>query len=184
MKTPGKCFQKDDMEMLLPQIAEADMRVFATPLYFDDMAAPLKGLWDRLVPLGSPSIELRDGHSRHPLRNGRGMGKNVLVSTCGFWEMDNVDPLLAHMRAFCGDIGWDFAGALLRPRGPTFKAMADRGAPVNDILQAAKDAGRQLVVNGAMQPQTLAAVGRPLMSLENFAKRANQTPRQEHAADD
>jgi len=182
MKTPGKCFQKDDMEMLLPKLAEADIRVFATPVYFDGMAAPLKGLWDRMMPLGDFSIELRDGHCRHPLRSGKVGGKLVLISTCGFWEMDNFDPLLVHMRAICKNLGWDFAGALLRPHGPAFKAMADRGAPVNDILQAAKDAGRQLVAGGVMLPQTLAAVGRPLMSLEDFVMRANQARVQEHAA--
>ena len=40
MKTPGKCFQKDDMEMLLPQLAAAGIWVFATPVYFDGMTAP------------------------------------------------------------------------------------------------------------------------------------------------
>ena len=28
----GKCFQKDDMEMLLPKLTEADIQVFATGL--------------------------------------------------------------------------------------------------------------------------------------------------------
>jgi ABC-type transporter Mla subunit MlaD len=86
------------------------------------------------------------------------------------------------MKAICKNMGWDFAGALLRPHGPVFKTMADRGTPVNDILQAAKDAGRQLVTDGAILPQTLATIGRPLMSLEDFIKRANQ--RQEHTAKD
>jgi len=180
MKTPGKCFQNDDMQMLLPQLAAADVWVFATPVYFDGMAAPLKGLWDRMMPLGRPSIELRDGHSRHPIRGGKVGGKIVLVSTCGFWEMDNFDPLLVHMKAICKNLNWEFAGALLRPHGPAFKAMAEKGVPVNDILQAAKDAGRQLVSGGSIPPQTLATVGRPLMPLEEFIKRASQ--RQEHAA--
>ena len=33
LKTPGKCFQEDDMEMLLPKLAEADIQVFATCVY-------------------------------------------------------------------------------------------------------------------------------------------------------
>jgi hypothetical protein len=94
--------------------------------------------------------------------------------------MDNFDPLLVHMRAICKNLNWEFAGALLRPHGPAFKAMADKGAPVNDILRAAKDAGRQLISGDSILPQTLATIGRPLMSLEDYIKRANQ--RQEHAA--
>jgi hypothetical protein len=52
--------------------------------------------------------------------------------------------------------------------------MAARGAPVNDILQAAMDAGHQLVVEGAMSRQSLATVSRPLISLEDYIKGANQ----------
>jgi multimeric flavodoxin WrbA len=31
LKTPGKCLHKDDMKMLYPKFAEADVVVFATP---------------------------------------------------------------------------------------------------------------------------------------------------------
>ncbi|HUI70872.1 MAG TPA: flavodoxin family protein [Spirochaetia bacterium] len=174
MKTPGKCFQKDDMQVLLPQLAEADVQVFATPVYVDGMAAPLKNLLDRMVPLGCPSFELRDGHCRHPLRDPKKGVKVVLVSTCGFWELDNFDPLLAHLRAFCRNFDREFAGALLRPHGPVFKAMAEKGAPLSDVIQAAKDAGRQLAADGAMRSETLAVVSRPLISLEDYLRGANQ----------
>lgn len=183
-KTPGKCFQRDDMEMLLPLLSDADIRVFATPLYLDGMAAPLKNLLDRIIPLGCPSFELRDGHSRHPTRNGKVGGKVVLVSTCGFWEIDNFDPLVAHMRAVCKNFGWEFAGALLRPHGPMCKVMAGRGAPVNDIFQAAKDAGHQLVAEGAMSRQSLATVSRPLIPLEDYIKGANQGAKLKQAVAD
>ena len=48
-KTPGKCFQKDDMQMLYPKIREADVLVLATPVYVDAMSGPMKGLLDRLL---------------------------------------------------------------------------------------------------------------------------------------
>lgn len=173
-KTPGKCFQKDDMEMLLPELAGADIQVFATPVYVDGMAGPLKNLFDRMIPLASPSIELRDGHCRHPLRKGNNAGQVVLVSNCGFWEMDNFDPLLAHIKAICRNMNREFAGALLRPHGPVLKAMASQGAPVNDIFEAAKKAALQLVREGEMSSQTLANVSRPLMSLEAYLQRVNK----------
>ena len=33
-KTPGKCIHKDDMEELLHKISQADIMVYATPLYY------------------------------------------------------------------------------------------------------------------------------------------------------
>ncbi|MCX6348216.1 MAG: flavodoxin family protein [Candidatus Aureabacteria bacterium] len=179
LKTPGKCFQKDDMQMLLPKLAGADVYVFATPVYVDGMTGPLKNLLDRIVPLGQPFFELRDGHCRHPGRAAGGAaGKVVLVSTCGFWEMDNFDPLLAHMKAICRNLNREFAGALLRPHGPALNKMAASGAPVNDIFEAAETAGRQLVQEGRLSSQSLATVSRTLLPLEAYVQAVNQNFRQ------
>jgi len=174
VKTPGECFQKDDMQMLYPKLREADIWVFATPVYVDGISGPMKNLLDRVLPLVQPFFELRDGHCRHPLREGTKSGKIVLVSNCGFWEMDNFDPLLVHIKAACKNGSREFAGALLRPHGPALRAMMEMGMPVDDILEAAKKAGRQLVEDGGMSPETLNVVSRELMPLEAYAQTVNQ----------
>lgn len=173
-KTPSECFQKDDMQMLLPKFSQADLWVFATPLYVDGMSGHLKHLLDRLIPLLEPFLELRDGHSRHPLRKGVKRGRVVLVSNCGLWEPDNFDPLVAHIEAACKNMDREFAGAVLRPNGPILKAMAEMGAPADDVYEAAKNAGFQLVENGKMKQETLKVIGRELIPLEMFIESANQ----------
>jgi multimeric flavodoxin WrbA len=174
VNTPGTCYQKDDMEMLLPKLADADIWVFATPVYVDGMPGPLKNLLDRAIPLVQPFFELRDGHCRHPLREEVKHGKLVLVASCGFWEMDNFDPLLVHIRAMCRNMNREFAGALLRPHGHALKRMLKKGEPVNDILDAARLAGRQLIQEGDMSIQTVAAVSRPLIPLDTLIQTTNQ----------
>lgn len=173
-KTPSKCFQKDDMQMLLPRLSQADLWVFATPLYVDGMSGPMKNLLDRLIPLLEPFLELRDGHSRHPLRKGVKRGKLVLVSNCGLWESGNFEPLVAHVEAACKNLDREFAGALLRPNGPILAAMAEMGAPADDVLEAAKNAGRQMVKEGKMQPEHLEIIGRELIPHEMFIEGANE----------
>jgi multimeric flavodoxin WrbA len=175
VKTPGTCFQKDDMQLLLPKLAEADIWVLATPLYVDGMTGPMKNLVDRVLPLVEPFFELRDGHCRHPARRDTTHGKIVLVSNCGFWEMDNFDPLVTHVRAMCKNAGMEFAGALLRPQGPALKAMLDMGAPVNDIFEASREAGRQLVSDGEMSRETLDIVSRELLPLEMYVQVVNES---------
>ena len=177
-KTPGVCFQRDDIDWLLPKFSEADLRVVATPVYVDGIAGPLKNFMDRLIPKLNPMLELRDGHCRHPLRKDFKAGSLVLVSSCGFWEMDNFDPMLAHMKAWSKNANWSFAGALLRPHGPALRAMLDAGAPVRDVLEAAKEAGRQLVTTGEMSSQTLTIISRPLMPLDMYVQAANHKFRQ------
>ena len=98
-QTPGRCFQEDDMQTLLPELAEANVLVLATPLYVDGMTGPLKIVVDRLIPLGDPKIEMREDHCRHPGRSAVTDRKMVLVSNCGFWELDNFDALVGHVKA-------------------------------------------------------------------------------------
>jgi len=175
---PGICIHKDDMQSLYPKLREADVWVFATPVYFDGVSGTMKNLMDRFVPLILPFLELRDGHCAHARREGTKAGKVVLVSNCGFWETDNFDPLLVHMKAFCRTIGREFAGALLRPCGETFKGLLELNRPVQDILEAAEAAGRQLAQEGRMSPETLAGVSREIAPLERFVATSNKICRQ------
>ncbi len=173
-KTPGKCTQNDDMNWLDPKISQADITVFASPVYRDGVTGPMKILMDRTLPKLLPFFEIRDGHTRHPLREAVKRGKIVLVSNCGLWEKDNFDPMIAHIKAYCKNSNAEFAGALLRPHGDALRSMLEMGAPVNDVLEAAKEAGRQLVNDGKMSAETLSTVSRELVPRDMYVQFANR----------
>jgi len=174
LKTPGKCFRKDDMQMLYPKLREADIWVFATPVHWYGVPGPMKNLIDRMVPLLLPFYELHDGHCWQSPRQGTKSGKAVLVSSCGYWEMDSFDQLLAHMRAFCWQASREFAGALLRPHADALMPVMEMGQPVSDIFEAAKHAGHQLVKDGRMSTETLVTISREFMPLEKYIDFCNQ----------
>ena len=174
VKQPDECYQKDDMQMLYPKLQEAEILVFATPVYVDGIVGPLKNLIDRMIPLVEPIFELREGHCRHPSRERVEKGKLVLVSNCGFWELDNFDPLIVHMKAVCKNMSREFAGALLRPHGPALSHMQRQGLPVADIFEAAKEAGRQLVHHGQISAETLRTVSRELLPLDMYVEEINK----------
>ncbi|UCE96592.1 MAG: flavodoxin family protein [Candidatus Bathyarchaeota archaeon] len=174
VKDPGICYQNDDMQMLYPKIKEADVLVFGTPVYVDGISGPMKNLIDRTIPLVEPFFDLRKGHCRHPQREGSKRGKLVLVSNCGFWELDNFDPLVAHMKAMCRNFDRVFAGALLRPHGPAIRPMKRMGLPIDDVFKAAKDAGIQLIQEGKISAEILNIVSRELLPLEVYVKQINK----------
>jgi multimeric flavodoxin WrbA len=161
------------MQMLHPKLREADVWVVATPLYVWGMSGPMKNLMDRIIPLIEPAIELRYGHCTHPIRTDVKTRSIVLVSSCGFWEMDNFQPLLVQMEMLCRIIGLHFAGALLRPHAHVLAPMRQAGMPVEDVLQAAKQAGRQLVESGTVSAETLKMVSRELMPRDVFLQVSN-----------
>ncbi len=166
------------MQTLLDKLAEADVWIFATPVYVDGMTGPLKNLIDRTVPLMSAYFELREGHCRKVMRESAHSGKVALVSSCGFWEMDNFDPLVAHVKAICRNMNREFAGALLRPHSRSIALMADKREAVNDIFAAAREAGKELVLKGTMSSRTLAVVSRTLLPLDAYVQAVNERFRQ------
>jgi multimeric flavodoxin WrbA len=176
-RTPGRCVIEDDMASLLPSLASCDILVLATPVYVDGVTGPMKGFMDRIIPVVSPRFEMREGHCRHPRLDGSAGGSIVLVSNCGFWEMDNFDPLVTHVGAAARNMDREYAGALLRPHGPALAPMLRMGLPVDDVLEAAAEAGRQIVSEGRMRAETLAAVSRPLLALEEYVRLVNQSLR-------
>jgi multimeric flavodoxin WrbA len=178
-KHPGRCFQQDDMNALYPKL-DADIIVFATPLYWFGVSGTMKNMMDRLIPIGLPLLELRNGRSGHPLREDKRVkgGKLVLVSSCGFWEIDNFTPLVMQMKILCQHLDREFAGSLLRPHGPILRTMLNMGTPVSDVLNAAEEAGRQLVREGRMSNLTLQAIGRELIPLEAYIQGSNQAIKQ------
>jgi multimeric flavodoxin WrbA len=179
LKTPGKCFQKDDMQWILPKLGESDIWVLSTPLYVDGMSGQMKNFIDRIIPLAEPFIELRDGHCRHPQRGDRGFrNKMILVSSCGFWEKDNFDALVHHVEAICRNANRAFAGALLRPHAGALKRMLEMGAGVEDVVDAARDAGHQIISDGEISEGLLNTISRDLMSCEDYMNIANDNFRQ------
>ena len=174
LKTPGKCFRKDDMQMVLPKLREADIWIFATPVQSDGVSGPMKNMMDRMMPLALPLVELRDGHCRYRLHEGVKHSKTVLVSSCGNWETDNFDPLVVHIKAFCRTMDGEFAGALLRPHAEALVPMMETGEKLDDVFQAAQDAGRQLGHDGRMSAKTLNIVSRELMPLDKYVQLLNE----------
>ncbi|MBW2367471.1 MAG: flavodoxin family protein [Deltaproteobacteria bacterium] len=185
LKKPGECIIKDDMQWIYPKWGGADICVYATPLYCEGMTSTMKRIIDRESPLSSGLFELYNGYSAHPLRNTVNLSKIVLISNCGFPELENFDALLHQFANYCKRIlkngkPLEFAGALLRPSGPMLMPMKEMGVPVDDIFDAAKEAGRQLVQEGKMSPETLKIVSRDFVpySVEEQHEFANKFIRQ------
>ncbi len=163
-KNPGTCGQRDDMQMLLPKLKEADVIVWASPVYYAGVTGPLKNLMDRQLPL----------HMQGELGSKR--RKIVLVSTCGAWELSMFDPLLIQMKTLYNrpDGSSDFAGALLRPMAEGMKEMVKAGETtlVEGIFRAAREAGRQLINEGKISEELQKEVSRELMPRDAYYKAA------------
>ena len=56
----GKCVIRDDMQQIVPKMEQADVLVFATPIYYYEMSGQMKTLLDRGNPLFVADYRFRD----------------------------------------------------------------------------------------------------------------------------
>jgi multimeric flavodoxin WrbA len=175
---PGDCIQEDDMVEILEKRTAADMLVFASPVYADGVSGQMKTMFDRSIPVGMPFIVEKDGHARHPgsarwKRKSR--AKMVFISTCGFGERDNFDPIIMHMRALARNLAYDYLGELVRPMGPALQMLVgldpERAEP---ILEAFRRGGYEAVTENVIRPEVQEAAAQPVMSRKEFMEMVNR----------
>ncbi len=87
--TPGRCSQRDDMDWLLPKIAEADVLYLGTPIYHYNIIHYLQRLRERTLPLAMPEMYVEEGDTHHPARSRNENQVTVLAAVCGFPDLVN-----------------------------------------------------------------------------------------------
>jgi len=170
---PGECYIKDDMELLYPELREAEILVLATPVYIP-LPGEMQNVINRLCALIDPTLETREGRTRARFHKDVKIKKIVLVSTSGWWEMGNFDTVVRIVQELAEDARVAFAGAVLRPHAYLMKEDGELTQDGKAVQEAARKAGNELVEEGSMKQETLEQVSRPLISQEEFRLRSNQ----------
>ena len=170
-KTPGVCVFKDEMPELLEKVRDCDILVYATPLYNYNMTSLLKAFQERLLPLLDPHLIKTGETYRHPQRYEVDR-KMVLVCTCGFPEISHFDGLrqIFHQIERNGQV--PLIGELLMPAAELLKQEGLR-EKVQRILQAAYQAGVEVVRNGRVTKETEMQIQKPPVAPDEMAEMAN-----------
>ena len=71
IKTPGVCYQRDAMDVIIPILAKADIAVWVTPIAFGGYGYHLKKALDRSIPVLLPFFMMIGGEVHHPMRYGK-----------------------------------------------------------------------------------------------------------------
>jgi multimeric flavodoxin WrbA len=171
-RVPGECCFKDDMQSLYPRLKQSDILILATPVYIP-LPGAMQDLINRLCPLIDPFLETRQGRTRARFRKDVAIQKIVLVSIGGWWEKENMGTVVRIAQELAEAAGVEFAGALLRPHAFLMKQGGELAAEGRAVQEAARRAGFELVHEGAMRPDTLDAVSRPLTSQEELRQLYN-----------
>lgn len=171
-KTPGKCVHKDDMSNeIYPKWLEADLAVYATPLYYHTMNGAMSNLRERTLPAVQPFLEIGDdGLTYHPLRHK--VPDSVWLSVCGFPELSEFDALSEFLnRTNHKDV--KHIAEIYRPSAEMMTIKFVKNI-ADEIIEATKMAGHEIVESSKVSKDTLNRISQPLMSTDIFAKVGNE----------
>jgi hypothetical protein len=126
----------------------------------------MQNVVNRLCPLIEPELERRQGRTRARFREDVNIQKIVLVATSGWWEIENFDTVVRVVKELAENASVQFGGAVLRPHAYVMKVDDKITRDGEAILDAVRRAGNELVGQGRMSRETLAAISRPLIPEE------------------
>jgi len=172
--TPGVCVHKDDMPQVLEKMREADVLIWATPLYHYGMTARLKRILERTLPLVKPWM-IKDGeHFGHPLRYEGKPWKMIAISNCGFPEPHHFHALKAHFLQLLEGHEENFLGTAFCTAGELLRVPECRPL-VAPYLDMVRKAGEEVVRQGFIPEEISSALSCPLVDVETFVLEANKS---------
>jgi len=162
-KTPGTCIHKDDMTReLFPKWLESDMVVYASPLYHFTVNAEMKTFIERTLPILEPFFLQQNGRTYHPSRKKH--PQVVVLSVAGFPDEAVFDQLSSWVNFIYGRYNPDektVAAEIYRPMAEalTIPYYQEKAA---GVLDATRQAGREIVKSGKVSNDTMAQVKQPI----------------------
>lgn len=169
-----KCVHNDDVNELIHKLHEYDLLILATPVYVDGLPGALKNFFDRTLSNLDPEFILIDGHCRHPIRYPK-MPHLVLLSPCGFSEMDNFSPMVEHVKAFCKNQHLTYLGEILLPA--TWMMFIPNLQPLySSILEAIKQVGKDIITSGKISEETNKHITKTIFSQGQTVAIYNRQP--------
>lgn len=173
-KTPGICIYNDDMKELLDKVVEADVIVYATPLYYYTVTGIMKDFMDRMLPLNSKEIIKVGEQYSHPKRFEREIPvKTVLISNCGFPGNYNFSGLVETFKVMTKG---NLSGTILCGQGGILSAVnTNEGLKemYKQLFSALRSAAKEVINLGYITEETQAIIDKDVIDPEIYVKNAN-----------
>ena len=162
-KINPECIIDDDLSLLLPKLNSADIWILGTPIYLDGIYSTLKIFIQRMGVFSKPKEAIViNGRYRHPLKDNINRGKLVFVANSGVPEIENINPAIAEIKAFCKHIPKnEFICAIVRPDS-RFCNKNINNEKVNQIKKSLEIAGSQIIKLGFIKDDILSTISQPL----------------------
>lgn len=176
MDKPGVCIyhNKDDFHALAEKMYKANLIVYAFPIYADHIPGVLKNYFDRSVSRAYPYMIKGKKGVRHPRKFIQENQSMFIFSICGFFEMNNFNPVKEFFKALAHNRHCPIVGEFYRPTALALYTSPFNYKSLHEIIEALEKAGEEIVYKGKMKLKTKKILHQKIKTTDNDLARVNQ----------
>lgn len=157
LRTEGECVFNDDMREVVLKLEQADVIVYAFPIYIDGVPGIVKNVLDRQTQMLYPYMIPGISKTRHPRRTLREQ-YCVVLSTSGFPEIETFTPMIHHFDAIAHNHHVPVLAYLLAPQGNNLFENPLYYPQLIEKVEALKQAGEHIIMKGKVDKKILRAI--------------------------
>jgi len=156
MDNPQQCIyhHSDDFHTVAEKLRDADLLVYAFPIYTDSIPGILKNYFDRSVSRAYPYMIQGMNRVRHPRKYIKENQSMVVFSVCGFFKMVNFKPVSEYFKALAHNRHCPVVGEIYRTAAVGLYGNPFLFEKFEQVMAALKDAGEQIVTSGKIKRKT------------------------------
>ena len=160
-KGPGQCVISDDMLKALSLVGGADIIIFASPVYFENISGMLKVFMDRMTMLGSPhSKENEKEVMVQPEATGSQGPKLMMISSCGHPNSSEFDVTSLWIKRVALKMNMELIGEIYAAQGKFLTAPPEYlKSIISSYLQLLVNTGKEIASSKKISPITEKLLG-------------------------
>jgi multimeric flavodoxin WrbA len=153
---PGQCVISDDMLKIFLLLGDADIIVFATPVYFENISGMLKVSMDRMVMIGSPHSQKAAKETNRDIEQSKvKTPKLMMISNCGYPDRNQFQVVSLWIKRVAIKMHMDLIGEIYTPQGKLLTSPTEEQKPtISNYLNLVKTAGKEIATNIKLSANT------------------------------
>lgn len=160
----GKCLCQDDMQKIYPKLKSSELWIFSLYNNNNWTAQTFINFLDRMEPLYQPDFShLNNGNSFNVRK-----GKVAFIASSDNWDTDAISIYSNHLRNFVKVFNRQLIASIFRPHLWAVGMLQGMGVSLDDIFNAAKEAGKQMASQKSISKDILHTISRPLIPKNIF----------------
>nr|WP_312579820.1 DUF2087 domain-containing protein [Sedimentibacter sp.] len=154
---PAQCVISDDMTSVLMHMGDANVIVFASPVYFENISGMLKVFMDRMTMIGGPQSQ-KDTEAREekkPESAKINVPKLMMISSCGFADESEFEVTSLWINRVSQKMHMELVGEIYATNGKLLKETPEELKPaLAKFMNAIEKAGYEIGTEMKMTQST------------------------------